>query len=160
MKVYVQQDRDGPASDVSAPNIRVGIFLSGQHPAEVSAAAAVREHLEQVALAREIGFSSVWAGQHFLSHPFQMFQSVPLLARVTAEAAGMTMGTAILLLTLLNPVEVAETAATLAAIADASSASGSVTALSRTRPSAWDADASICSSASSTWSSGCWPARR
>jgi alkanesulfonate monooxygenase SsuD/methylene tetrahydromethanopterin reductase-like flavin-dependent oxidoreductase (luciferase family) len=97
-------------------DIRLGIFLSAQHPADASAAAAVREHLEQVELARELGFSSVWAGQHFLSHPFQMFQSVPLLARMAAAADGMTVGTAILLLTLLNPVEVAENAATLEAI--------------------------------------------
>ena len=83
-----------------ASEIRAGIFLSGQHPPGVSAAAAVREHLEQVALARELGLSSVWAGQHFLSHPFQMFQSVPLLARMAAEAEGMTVGTAIVLLTL------------------------------------------------------------
>ncbi|MBV8953664.1 MAG: LLM class flavin-dependent oxidoreductase [Solirubrobacterales bacterium] len=97
--------------------LRLGIFLSGQHPAEASAPAAVREHLEQVEAARELGFSSVWAGQHFLSHPFQMFQSVPLLARVSAAAEGMTVGTAVLLLTLLNPVEVAENAATLHALA-------------------------------------------
>jgi alkanesulfonate monooxygenase SsuD/methylene tetrahydromethanopterin reductase-like flavin-dependent oxidoreductase (luciferase family) len=77
----------------------------------------VREHLQQVELARELGLSSVWAGQHFLSHPFQMFQSVPLLARVAAAAEGMTVGTAIVLLTLLNPIEVAENAATLSAIA-------------------------------------------
>jgi alkanesulfonate monooxygenase SsuD/methylene tetrahydromethanopterin reductase-like flavin-dependent oxidoreductase (luciferase family) len=69
-----------------------------------------------VALARELGFSSLWAGQHFLSHPFQMFQSIPMLARLAAEAQGMTLGTGILLLTLLNPVEVAENAATLDAI--------------------------------------------
>jgi alkanesulfonate monooxygenase SsuD/methylene tetrahydromethanopterin reductase-like flavin-dependent oxidoreductase (luciferase family) len=97
--------------------IRLGVFLSGQHPPGAPAAAAVREHLEQVALARELGLSSVWAGQHFLSHPFQMFQSVPLLARMAAEAEGMTVGTAIVLLSLLNPVEVAENAATLSAIA-------------------------------------------
>jgi alkanesulfonate monooxygenase SsuD/methylene tetrahydromethanopterin reductase-like flavin-dependent oxidoreductase (luciferase family) len=102
---------------VAAREIRAGVFLSGQHPPGVSAAAAVREHLEQVALARELGLASVWAGQHFLSHPFQMFQSVPLLARMAAEAEGMTVGTAIVLLTLLNPVEVAENAATLSAIA-------------------------------------------
>jgi alkanesulfonate monooxygenase SsuD/methylene tetrahydromethanopterin reductase-like flavin-dependent oxidoreductase (luciferase family) len=99
-------------------DIRLGLFLSGQHPPERSSAAAVREHLEQVELARELGFSSVWAGQHFLSQPFQMFQSVPLLARVAAAAEGMTVGTAIVLLALLNPLEVAENAATLAAIAE------------------------------------------
>jgi alkanesulfonate monooxygenase SsuD/methylene tetrahydromethanopterin reductase-like flavin-dependent oxidoreductase (luciferase family) len=97
--------------------IRLGVFLSGQHPPHASPVAAVREHLEQVELARELGLSSVWAGQHFLSHPFQMFQSVPLLARVAAAAEGMTLGNAIVLLTLLNPVEVAENAATLSAIA-------------------------------------------
>ena len=97
--------------------LRLGVFLSGQHPPEVQASAAVRDHLEQVALARELGLASIWAGQHFLSHPFQMFQSVPLLARMAAEAEGMTVGMAILLLTLLNPVEVAENVATLDAIA-------------------------------------------
>ena len=103
---------------VPGDEVRLGLFLSAQHPAGVPAAGAVREHLEQVELARELGFASVWAGQHFLSHPFQMFQSVPLLARVAAAAEGMTIGTGILLLTLLNPVEVAENAATLDAIAD------------------------------------------
>lgn len=101
---------------MSAP--RLGLFLSGQHPPDVRPADAVREHVEQVAVARELGFSSVWAGQHFLSQPFQMFQNVPLLARVAAEAEGMTIGTGIVLLTLLNPLEVAENAATLDAIAD------------------------------------------
>ncbi len=98
------------------PELRLGLFLSGQHPPEVAADDAVRDHLEQVRVARELGFASVFAGQHFLSHPFQMFQSVPLLARIAAEAEGMTVGTGILLLTLLNPVEVAENAATLDAI--------------------------------------------
>jgi alkanesulfonate monooxygenase SsuD/methylene tetrahydromethanopterin reductase-like flavin-dependent oxidoreductase (luciferase family) len=97
--------------------VRLGLLLSGQHPPGDSAVAAVRQHVEQVELARELGFSSVWTSQHFLSEPFLYFQSVPLLARVAAAAEGMTVGTAILLLTLLNPVEVAENAATLDAIA-------------------------------------------
>ena len=97
--------------------IRLGLLLSGQHPRGDSAVAAVRQHLEQVELARELGFSSVWSSQHFLSHPFMYFQSVPLLARVAGAAEGMTVGTSVLLLTLLNPVEVAENAATLDAIA-------------------------------------------
>jgi alkanesulfonate monooxygenase SsuD/methylene tetrahydromethanopterin reductase-like flavin-dependent oxidoreductase (luciferase family) len=115
--------RDGPSDahvasiGVLGPHVRLGLLLSGQHPAGDSAMGAVGQHLEQVELARELGFSSVWASQHFLSHPFLYLQSVPLLARVAAAAEGMTVGTAILLLTLLNPVEVAENAATLDAIA-------------------------------------------
>jgi alkanesulfonate monooxygenase SsuD/methylene tetrahydromethanopterin reductase-like flavin-dependent oxidoreductase (luciferase family) len=97
-------------------DLRLGLFVSGQHLPGHDPAGAIRDHLEQVALARELGFSSLWAGQHFLSHPFQMFQSIPMLARLAAEAQGMTLGTGILLLTLLNPVEVAENAATLDAI--------------------------------------------
>jgi alkanesulfonate monooxygenase SsuD/methylene tetrahydromethanopterin reductase-like flavin-dependent oxidoreductase (luciferase family) len=83
----------------------------------VPLAAAVGEHLEQVRLARAVGFRSIWAGQHFLSSPFGMLQTVPLLARLAAAAEGMTVGTAVLLLPLLNPVELAEQAATLDAIA-------------------------------------------
>ena len=98
--------------------MRLGLFLSAQHPAGVRPADAVREHLEQVAVARDLGFSSVWAGQHFLSDPFQMFQTVPFLARMAAEAGEMTIGPGIMLLTLLNPVEVAENAATLSAISE------------------------------------------
>src|SRR5512144_1392297 len=117
--------RAGPACPVECAGggcvmtgggIRLGLYLSGQHPPGVSAVAAVQEHLEQVELARALGFASVWAPQHFLSHPFQMFQTVPLLARVAAAAEGMTIGTGVLLLTLLNPVECAENAATLDAI--------------------------------------------
>jgi alkanesulfonate monooxygenase SsuD/methylene tetrahydromethanopterin reductase-like flavin-dependent oxidoreductase (luciferase family) len=96
---------------------QLGLVLSGQHPPGHDAAAAVRDHLAQVALARELGFASVWTSQHFLPDGVQYLQSVPLLARVAAEAEGMTLGTAVLLLTLLNPVEVAEQAATLDAIA-------------------------------------------
>jgi alkanesulfonate monooxygenase SsuD/methylene tetrahydromethanopterin reductase-like flavin-dependent oxidoreductase (luciferase family) len=102
---------------MTSGDVRLGLYLSGQHPPGASATAAVRDHLEQVELARELGFASVWAPQHFLSNPFQMFQPIPLLARVAAAADGMTIGTGVLLLTLLNPVECAENAATLDAIA-------------------------------------------
>ncbi|MEW6581485.1 MAG: LLM class flavin-dependent oxidoreductase [Actinomycetota bacterium] len=93
--------------------IRVGLYLSAQHPPGADPAAALAEHVAQVRAARECGFDAVFAPQHFLSHPYQMFQHVPLLARLAAEADGMRLGLGILLLTLLNPVEVAECVATL-----------------------------------------------
>jgi alkanesulfonate monooxygenase SsuD/methylene tetrahydromethanopterin reductase-like flavin-dependent oxidoreductase (luciferase family) len=52
-------------------------------------------------------------GQHFVSSPLQMFQAMPLLARLAAEAQGMRLGPGLLLLPLLNPVVVAEETATL-----------------------------------------------
>ena len=97
---------------------RFGIFLSAQHPPAMSASQIARDCCEQVRLARELGLDDVSAGQHFLTQPYQMLQLVPLLARIAAEAGEMRVGAGILLLTLLNPVEVAENAATLDAITD------------------------------------------
>jgi alkanesulfonate monooxygenase SsuD/methylene tetrahydromethanopterin reductase-like flavin-dependent oxidoreductase (luciferase family) len=97
-------------------NPRLGIFLSAQHPSELAPSQIARDCCEQVRLARELGFDDVSAGQHFLTHPYQMLQLVPLLARIAAEAGEMRVCSGIFLLTLLNPVEVAENAATLDAI--------------------------------------------
>ena len=97
---------------------RFGLYLSLQHPADRDPRELVAERLELVRFVREAGFDSVFAGQHFLvPDGVQMLQPIPMLARVAAEAEGLTLGTAVLVTTLLNPVEVAEHAATLAALA-------------------------------------------
>ena len=98
--------------------MRLGLYLNAQHPPAVQPADAVRDCLEQVRLARDLGFGAVMAGQHFLSAPFWMLQSVPFLGRVIGDAGEMEVGTGIVLLTLLNPVEVAENFATLDALSD------------------------------------------
>lgn len=100
------------------PRLQFAMLLCTQHPVDVSMAVAVREKVEQVRLARELGFDMVVTGQHFLSSPFQELQSVPMLARLAAEAGEMKLGTSILLLALLNPVEVAEQIATLDVITE------------------------------------------
>ncbi len=93
--------------------MRFGIGLSVQHLPEDSQARRFEEHVEQVRLARAVGFTSVWASQHYLSQPFTYFQPIPVLARMAAEAAGMTLGTGVLLLPLHHPLDVAEQLATL-----------------------------------------------
>ena len=93
--------------------MRFGIGLSVQHLPDDPQAARFAEHVEQVRLARAVGFHSVWASQHYLSDPFTYFQPIPTLARVAADAGEMTLGTGILLLPLLQPVDVAEQLATL-----------------------------------------------
>src|SRR5262245_21025006 len=98
--------------------VKVGLFLSAQHPPNADPRRALAEHLEQVRFARDCGFAAIFCGQHFLTEPFQMFQPVPLLAHVAAEAGEMRVGAGILLAALLNPVEVAENVATLDAITD------------------------------------------
>jgi hypothetical protein len=65
-----------------------------------------------------VGFSSIWASQHYLSDPFTYFQPIPTLARLAADARGMILGTGVLLLPLHHPVEIAEQLATLDVISD------------------------------------------
>ncbi len=94
-------------------NIRFGLFLSNQYPSDDNVRVRLEEMIEQVRCARNNQFYSLWAGQHFLTKPLQMFQSTPLLARLIPEAEGMMIGPNILILPLLNPVEVAELSATM-----------------------------------------------
>jgi alkanesulfonate monooxygenase SsuD/methylene tetrahydromethanopterin reductase-like flavin-dependent oxidoreductase (luciferase family) len=93
--------------------MQLGLALSVQHRPEDSQAARFAEHVEQVRLARAVGFSSVWASQHYLSDPFTYFQPLPTLGRMAAEAEGMRLGTGVLLLPLHQPVDLAEQLATL-----------------------------------------------
>src|SRR5436309_15165027 len=93
--------------------MKFGIGLSVQHLPEDSQAARFQEHVEQVRLARAVGFTSIWASQHYLSDPFTYFQPIPSLARVAADAEGMTFGTGCMLLPLHQYVEIAVTLSSL-----------------------------------------------
>jgi alkanesulfonate monooxygenase SsuD/methylene tetrahydromethanopterin reductase-like flavin-dependent oxidoreductase (luciferase family) len=93
--------------------MKLGLALSVQHRVEDSQAARFLEHVEQVRVARAVGFVSVWASQHYLSEPFTYFQPVPTLGRMAAEAEGMALGTGVMLLSLQQPVDFAEQLATL-----------------------------------------------
>ena len=93
--------------------MKLGLVLGNEYRAREKTDGRLHAILEQVAVARDYGFDAVFAGQHFLSDPLQTLQPVPLLARVAAEAGDMGVGTGIMLLPLLHPVEVAEQIATL-----------------------------------------------
>jgi alkanesulfonate monooxygenase SsuD/methylene tetrahydromethanopterin reductase-like flavin-dependent oxidoreductase (luciferase family) len=102
-----------PSQSAEEATVKIGIMLNSQFAPGAHTAAAFRETLEQVRVMRDLGFDSVWVGQHYLSTPYQMWQPMAVLARLSAEAGRMTVGTNIFLLTLHNPVESAELAATL-----------------------------------------------
>lgn len=93
--------------------MKIGLLLTAQHEPERDPADAVEEHLALVRAARDAGLDSVLVSQHFLTEPYAMLQPMPLLGRLAAESGEMRLGTGVLLVTLLNPVEVAEQAATL-----------------------------------------------
>jgi alkanesulfonate monooxygenase SsuD/methylene tetrahydromethanopterin reductase-like flavin-dependent oxidoreductase (luciferase family) len=92
--------------------MQFGYVLAGQYLPDDDLQVRVREAVEQVRAAKQAGFTSIWATQHFLAD-FQFLQTMPFLARLSAEAGGMQVGSAILIATLYNPVLLAEEVATL-----------------------------------------------
>jgi alkanesulfonate monooxygenase SsuD/methylene tetrahydromethanopterin reductase-like flavin-dependent oxidoreductase (luciferase family) len=98
--------------------LKFGIDLYPHFGADLSGPRALEYALRQVRAAREVGFDGIFASHHYaLGTTEGMFQPIPLLARLAAEAEGMTLGTAVFLLSMHNPVEVAELTATLDIIA-------------------------------------------
>src|SRR3954467_11084722 len=93
--------------------MKVGLFLNTQFVEGDSPPARLPELAEQVRLARNSGFASLWFPDHYLIGPVQMPQPMPLMAWLLREAEGMVVGPNIRILPLLNPVMVAEEAATM-----------------------------------------------
>ncbi|WP_153395606.1 LLM class flavin-dependent oxidoreductase [Ornithinicoccus halotolerans] len=93
--------------------MELNLLLCSQFTAEQDPAAGFEDQLEQVRLVRDAGFGAVFASQHYLAHPFQYLHPLPVLARIVPELGSMRMGTAISLLALPSPVDLAEQVATL-----------------------------------------------
>lgn len=93
--------------------MKVGVYLTNQHPPGTDMVSALEEQLLMVRAARDRGWDAVATGQHYLSEGMVQLQLVPFLSRLAAEAGGMTGIAGILLLPLHNPVEVAEHIASL-----------------------------------------------
>ena len=93
--------------------MRIGLYQATQWREGADLGRETANLVEQVRAIRANGFGSIMVGQHFVSRPLQMFQAIPLLARLTAEAEGMLIGPGLVLLPLFNPVVVAEEAATI-----------------------------------------------
>src|SRR6516225_9293277 len=98
--------------------MKVGLFITNQQTLDTDMVNALDDQFAMVRLARDCGWDSLFSGQHYLNEGNnKQLQTVPLLARLAAEAGEMTIGLGILLLNLHNPVYTAETVATLDIIA-------------------------------------------
>lgn len=93
--------------------MQFGIHVTNQYPRGTDMVRALDEQLMFLRYARDNGWDSAWAGQHFLSETLSQLQPVPYLARLAAESGHMRLGLAAHLLSLLNPLVVAEEIATL-----------------------------------------------
>jgi alkanesulfonate monooxygenase SsuD/methylene tetrahydromethanopterin reductase-like flavin-dependent oxidoreductase (luciferase family) len=96
--------------------MKIGIFLTGQHPPQSDVIAELEGQFAMARLARDRGWDAVATGQHYLSEGVRQLQLIPFLARLAAEAGEMTGIAGVLLAALHNPVEVAECVASLDAI--------------------------------------------
>ena len=96
--------------------MKLGLFINSQYVTGESMPGKIQESVEQVRAAREAGFDLICAGQHYLSAPYQMSTTLPLLARLAAEAGEMEVAATVILVPLHNPVELAESVATMDAI--------------------------------------------
>lgn len=76
------------------------------------------QHREVVQLAEQLGFSSMVAGQHFLGGELRYYQPIPYLTYMSQFAPSMDVVIGITLLSLVNPVELAEQVATMDALTD------------------------------------------
>jgi len=93
--------------------MKVGLYITTQFTAETNVRPVLDHMVDQVRLARQSGFSSLWAPHHYATEPMQMLATVPVLSYLAREAEGMLIGPNILVLPLLNPIHVAEDAVTL-----------------------------------------------
>ena len=96
--------------------MKLGFFINAQYLPEESMPAKIQESVELVRAVREAGFDMICGGQHYLSDPYQMSSLLPLLARLAAETGDMEVASAVVLLPLHNPVELAESVATMDSI--------------------------------------------
>jgi alkanesulfonate monooxygenase SsuD/methylene tetrahydromethanopterin reductase-like flavin-dependent oxidoreductase (luciferase family) len=62
---------------------------------------------------RELGFDSIWGGEHHITDGYHYFPLLPFLQRLAADAEGLELGTDIVLLPMHNPIEIAEITAFL-----------------------------------------------
>lgn len=104
---------DAPASRPAGAPLRIGLFLANQQPHHADMVAALGEQIGLVHLVRDLGWDSLWTGQHFLTDSSAQLSPTVAMARLAAEAGEMEIGLGVLLLALLNPVDVAEQVASL-----------------------------------------------
>lgn len=93
--------------------MQFGVMQRGVFPWNEDMRARFEELMEQARLLEELGYDSITKGSHFSTHPHREMSQIPYLCRVMAEAPSLRMNAGIVLLSLHNPLEVAEYFATM-----------------------------------------------
>jgi alkanesulfonate monooxygenase SsuD/methylene tetrahydromethanopterin reductase-like flavin-dependent oxidoreductase (luciferase family) len=93
--------------------MKLGILLTSVYDRSTPAVQQRDEHAELVRTSEQAGFSLMVAGQHFLGSELRYFQPVPWLTHMSQQAPTMDVATGIVLLSMVNPVDIAEQVSTL-----------------------------------------------
>jgi len=93
--------------------MQFSLFISSEHKPGPTAQTGFDGHLEQVRLAREVGFDGVAIGNHLSYGETVWFPPMETLMRIAPEAEGMKLATCVLILPLFHPLHVAQQAALL-----------------------------------------------
>lgn len=93
--------------------MKLSLIVRGQHPAADGIRERLRDDLELVRRAEELGFDGIVKGSHYSAHPFQSVQQIPFLAQVAAIAPKLRLICGLVLLPLHKPLDLAEQLATL-----------------------------------------------
>ncbi|GAA2411207.1 hypothetical protein GCM10010191_20350 [Actinomadura vinacea] len=93
--------------------MKFGILLTSVYDRGTPPERQRDEHAELVRTAEQAGFGLMVAGQHFLGAELRYFQPVPWLTYMAGQAPAMDVATGIVLLSMVNPVDMAEQISTL-----------------------------------------------
>jgi alkanesulfonate monooxygenase SsuD/methylene tetrahydromethanopterin reductase-like flavin-dependent oxidoreductase (luciferase family) len=98
--------------------MKLSLIVRGQHPANDDIRDRLRDDLELVRRAEEVGFDGIVKGSHYSAYPFQSVQQFPFLAQVAAIAPRLRIICGLVLLPLHKPLDLAEQLATLDIMSD------------------------------------------
>src|SRR6185436_19341867 len=97
--------------------MQLSLIVRGQHPPG-DLAAHLRDDLDLVRRADQLGFDGNVKGSHYSTHPFQSVQQIPFLAYAAAIAPRLRLICGLVLLPLHKPLDIAEQLATLDVMSD------------------------------------------
>jgi alkanesulfonate monooxygenase SsuD/methylene tetrahydromethanopterin reductase-like flavin-dependent oxidoreductase (luciferase family) len=102
-----------PSSEKQSQTIQFGVMQRGVFPWNEDMRSRFEELMEQARVLERLGYDSITKGSHFSTYPHREMMQVPYLSRVMAEAPSLRLNAGIVLLSLHNPLEVADYFATM-----------------------------------------------
>ncbi len=98
---------------MTTKKMQFGLAIRGQYAADQDIEKCFEELVTECKAAEDHGFDSITKTSHYSTAPFQAFQQLPILARLSAETTRVRLNAGIILLSLHKPLDIAEQLATI-----------------------------------------------